>query len=135
MEKNKRELIGMKGWLLFFALIFTFIIPYMTIDKLFISPDSYSIISKLWLYEIVEIIAGTLSLLTGILIFMRSSKTRIALILFLLFFLLNSIIIHINTSGHDIKTLLEGILYSLALVTIVYLYFKKSVRVKNTLIR
>ena len=132
--KIKKELKGVKGWLLFFAIIFSFMFPFLTLNRLFIEPLFYYGSFKIfWPFEFIELMVGISSLSTGILIFAKSSKSIISLKIFLAFFLLDSIYIHIIQYNHDIKGLLESILYSIVITTIFYLYFKNSERVRNTL--
>ncbi len=126
----KEEFVGVKGWLLFFAIIFTFLFPFLTINRLFLPIFASS--ESPFLYKINETSVGLFSLLTGISIFFKSSKTKILLQIFLLFYLINSITIH--PLNNDIKGLPIKNIYAIAVVTIVYLYFKNSERVKNTLV-
>jgi len=128
-EPLKKELIGVKGWLLFFAIVFTFLFPLVSIDGLF-SP-LYGPSERLVLYKIVEASVGLFSLLTGILIFLKSSKTKIFLQIFLIFYLLSAILNH--TVNTDIKSLLIRISYIVIMIAVVFLYFTNSARVKNTL--
>jgi len=128
-EAVNKELIGVKGWLLFFAILFTFIFPFVSIGGLFL-PIYISSESQVF-YKIIEASVGFFSFLTGILIFIKSSKTKIFLQIFLLFYLLSAILNH--TVYADIKSLIIRILFLAVIITIIFLYFKNSERVNNTL--
>jgi len=129
IEAVNKELIGVKGWLLFFAIVFTFLFPSVTIYGLF-SPI-YGPSERIVLYKIIEASVVFFSLLTGILIFLKSSKAKIFLHMFLITYLLSAILNH--TVYTDIKSLIIRILYIVIITTVIYLYFTSSERVKNTL--
>lgn len=130
-KKDKKELAGVKGWLLFFEVVFLFMFPFISINKLFLHMFASS--DDLWFYKIIHASVGLFSFLTGIFILIRSSKTKIILQLFLLFYLLNSI--PSNAVNQDLINQIIKIIFVIAIITIIYLYFRDSVRVRKTLIR
>lgn len=130
-QKANDKLIGVKGWLLFFAIVFILMFPFISFNKLFLHIFASS--EKLLFYNIIWASVGLFSFLTGILILIKSSKTKIILQMFLLFYLLNSI--PIDGVNQDLMNQIIKIISVIAVITIIYIYFRDSVRVKKTLIR
>ena len=129
---NTKEKKGIKGWLLFFVIVFIIVFPFLTITNLF-DPAFISPLSRFWFYNVIVIMEGVFSLITGLFILFKKPQYINYLKIFITFYSLHVIINSIFLDDMNIKERIGKILLILLLNTFLYLYFKNSQRVKNTI--
>jgi hypothetical protein len=133
-KNSNKEKKGIKGWLLFFIIIFTTLFPYLTIMN-FIAPEIASPFSKYLPYDLIIIIEGTFSLLTGIFIILKKQNYINYLKIFMVFYFIHIIFNTIFLGGDSIIEKIGKLLYTSLILTFTYIYFNTSKRVKNTIVK
>lgn len=139
MDSNTstKDIKGIKGWLLFFGVVFVLLFPFNSFANVFSPAFELGLSSDRILLTMIEILTGLSSLATGILIFFKHQRALKTLNIFLVFYFLQSIYIHTLSfvnRGETLKFLIVGILYTVVIILVIAAYFRNSKRVRNTLI-
>jgi len=127
---------GVKGWLLFFIIVFVLLFPFGTIGSLFTNGIfNYNSIFTYWFHLVIEIFIGLFSFVTGILLFIKHKLAVKIAKIFSVFMIVQSIYRHLFNYfafSNDFRNLIESSLYSIVIFSIIYSYFQNSKRVRNT---